>query len=251
MENKDNDSVMTGGGSKYNKNTYIGYFKEKNGGIKIVPGEMDNKIISKRNKILSHLEKVLFGGKRLKEKNIEKYFKALGGKYIRNDICINSKNCKNGKSVSINGADKLLKIASKQNYNMNTVLNKFKGSAPVLYEKLENKISGGKQVINYNTSNRSVSPARRVSPNRGGHNPAINYNRQVSPHAINYNRPASPNRGGYNPAINYNRPVNPNNYNRRFYGGDAELNKFRMDIGRHQNLSELDKLRNEIELLRK
>jgi len=41
------------GGAIYNKDTYIGYLKVKKGGMKVVQGEIDNKIISKRNKILN------------------------------------------------------------------------------------------------------------------------------------------------------------------------------------------------------
>ena len=41
---------------KYNKDTYIGYLKMKNGGMKIIPGENDNNIVARRDKILKHLE---------------------------------------------------------------------------------------------------------------------------------------------------------------------------------------------------
>ena len=130
---------------KYNKETYIGHFKLKNGGMKIIDDSTDKKILKNRNKILKHLEKVLTGGKSLKDKNIEKYFKALDGKYIRNDICTSgdSRGCKKGQNIVIGGAHKLLKLAAKKDFDLEKVLNKFKGSAPTLYEKLENKISGG------------------------------------------------------------------------------------------------------------
>jgi len=130
---------------KYNKDTYIGHFKLKNGGMKIIDDSTDKKILKNRNKILKHLEKVLTGGKSLKDKNIEKYFKALDGKYIRNEICTSgeSRGCKKGQNVVIGGAHKLLKLAAKNNLDLEKVLNKFKGSAPTLYKKLENKISGG------------------------------------------------------------------------------------------------------------
>jgi hypothetical protein len=109
----DTTENMTGGAT-YNNDTYIGYLKLKNGGMKVIPGDMDNQIIQKRNNILSKLEKVLSGGDKLKEKNIEKYFKALGGKYIRNDMCIsgNTAACKKGKQASIGGANKLMELAS-------------------------------------------------------------------------------------------------------------------------------------------
>ena len=139
-------SEFVGGESKYNSDTYIGYLKMKNGGMKIVPGHDDVKIINKRDQILNHLEKVLTGEKRLKEKNIKKYFKALGGKYIRNDMCISgdSTNCNSGQKVSIGGAHKLLKLAKKKDMNMDDILNIFKGSAPVLYSKFDDNIKGGK-----------------------------------------------------------------------------------------------------------
>lgn len=130
--------------TEYNKDTYIGYLKMKRGGMKIIPGDKDEKIINKRNKILNHLEKVLSGGKKLKEKYIGSYFKALGGKYVRNDMCTgaDNKNCNNGKLISLGGAHKLLKLAARKNFPMDEILTKFKGSAPSLYESLENKISG-------------------------------------------------------------------------------------------------------------
>ena len=43
---------------KLNPNLYVGNIKSKNGEIKILPGDKDNNIISKRNKILKHLNKV-------------------------------------------------------------------------------------------------------------------------------------------------------------------------------------------------
>ena len=136
---------MSSSSEKSNNDTYIGYIKMKKGGMKIISGDKDDKIISVRNKILSHLNKVFSGGKRLKEKNIKKYFKALGGKYVRNDICSsgNNSNCKGGKKISIEGAHKLLKLISKKNLPIENALEIFKGSAPQLYKKLENKLSGG------------------------------------------------------------------------------------------------------------
>jgi hypothetical protein len=147
------------GGSKYNKDTYIGYIKEKNGGMKVIPGDVDNKIIEKRDKILGHLNLVLSGGKRLKEKNIKKYFQALGGKYIRNDICISgdNSNCKNGRNVAIGGAHKLLKLVAKKKLPVDQALQTFKGSAPKLYEKLETKIKGGYKAYNYDSDGGSSS----------------------------------------------------------------------------------------------
>jgi hypothetical protein len=143
---------LFGGGE--NKKTYIGYVKVKDGDIKIIPGEKDNRIIHKRNKILNHLNAVLSGGKRLKEENIKKYFSALGGKYERNNICSsgNKSNCKGGKNVSVEGAHKLLKLISKKNLPVDSALNVFRGSAPKLYEKLETKIKGGYNAIMYDSN---------------------------------------------------------------------------------------------------
>ena len=137
---------MSSSSSSENNKTYIGYIKSKDGGIKIIPGQKDDNILAKRNKILNHLEVVLSGGKSLKEKNIPKYFKALGGKYIRNDMCIgnNSNDCRNGQKVSIGGAHKLLKLAKKKDMSMNHILDNFKESAPILYKKFESNIEGGK-----------------------------------------------------------------------------------------------------------
>jgi hypothetical protein len=47
----DTTENMTGGTS-YSKDTYIGYLKLKNGGMKVIPGDMDKQIIQKRNNIL-------------------------------------------------------------------------------------------------------------------------------------------------------------------------------------------------------
>jgi hypothetical protein len=137
------------------KDAYIGHVKVKNGNIKIIPGGKDVRILETRDKILGHLHKVLSGGKRLKEKNITKYFKALGGKYIRNDLCItgDNSNCKGGRNVSVDGAHKLLKLINKKNLPINSALETFKGSAPELYEKLETKIKGGYKAIGYKSEN--------------------------------------------------------------------------------------------------
>lgn len=136
--------------SESNNKSYIGHIKTKDGGIKLIPGNRDNEIIQKRDKILKHLEVVLSGDKYLKEKNIPKYFKALGGKYIRNDMCIggNSNDCRNGQKVSIGGAHKLLKLSKKEELSMDNILNIFKESAPVLYKKFEPNIEGGKYTNN-------------------------------------------------------------------------------------------------------
>jgi hypothetical protein len=167
----DTANNLLGGGSsdseKYNKDTYIGFLKMKNGGMKIIPGDKDEKILATRNKILGHLDKVLSGGKDLKEKNIEKYFKALGGKFVRNDMCISgdNSNCKGGKNVSVAGAHKLLKLISKKNLPVDTALETFKGSAPELYEKLETKIKGGYKAVAYDDSDSDSDSVRGSDSN--------------------------------------------------------------------------------------
>ena len=200
---------------KYNKSTYIGYLKLKKGGMKIVPGHKDDLIINRRNDILNHLELVFEGKKKLKEKNISKYFKALGGKYIRNDICTTSDkgNCKRGRNISIGGADKLLRLAGKNKFSMENVLSTFKGSAPSLYEKLESKLTGSR--------NHRISDARNL--------------RISDPRMSDPRMSRMP---------NLERPV----YNYMQDGGDA-LEKFRVEIGRSGDI-ELNKLRKEINKIR-
>jgi hypothetical protein len=130
------------GGGKYDTSTYIGYLKIKNDAMKIIPGKIDNKIIKNRDNILNHLNNVLSGGKELKEKNIETYFRALGGKYIRNDMCLSGNNdkCQSGKKVSMVGAQRLIEVVN----NKYDIDDKFKVNAPVLYSRIyNNKIKKG------------------------------------------------------------------------------------------------------------
>jgi hypothetical protein len=98
---------------KYDKNTYIGYLKLMNGGMKIIPGEIDSKIIKNRDKILEHLHLVFSGGKNLKEKNLEKYFKALGGKYMRQKLD-KSNNINGGSHQVLYNTNKLIELAVKK-----------------------------------------------------------------------------------------------------------------------------------------
>jgi len=217
------------GGATYNKDTYIGYLKLKKGGMKVIPGDMDDNIIQKRNNILMKLEKVLSGGKSLKEKNLEKYFKALGGKYIRNDICISGdlSNCKKGKKVSLGGANKLMNIASNK-FSSSVIESTFKGAAPVLYQKYNKSYGGNKH--------KKLESESDSDGYNGGNN---NGNR--------YSESESYNRGG-------NRSYEPEPYNSdpymyrgEMYGGDLE--QLRIDIGR-SNDHELNLLREEIRQLR-
>jgi hypothetical protein len=80
-------------------------------------------------KILNHLDLVLSNQKNLKEKNIHKYYKALGGNY------------KIDSDKTIHDSYKLFKLGVKNNFNVNTLVYKLKGSAPNLYDKLEKKIT--------------------------------------------------------------------------------------------------------------
>jgi hypothetical protein len=135
--------------SNYNKNTYIGYLKLQNGGIKVIPGDRDNKIIGNRDKVLTHLTDVFSGGQKLKEKNIEKYFKALEGKYVRGKMNLPD-TVKGGSEQIVKDAHKLIKLSLNKNLPIETVLNKFKGSGPKLYSKLESII--GSKIQSKNSS---------------------------------------------------------------------------------------------------
>ena len=213
--------------SESSNKTYIGHVKSKNGGIKIIPGEKDVKILKKRDKILNHLEAVLSGGKSLKEKNISKYFKALGGKYIRNDMCIgkDSNDCRSGQKVSIGGAHKLLKLSKKKDLEMNNVLDTFKESAPVLYKKFESRIEGGKY------SNFESRPEN------------------------NNSRPDSRIDGGrYSNDYDYEPRYNGRPYYNDMRGGSgtevAELSKLRVELEKNDDDNQLNQLINEINLIR-
>jgi hypothetical protein len=265
----DTTEDMLGGGS-YNKDTYIGHLKMKRGGMKVIPGEIDDHILAKRDNLLDKLGDVIYGGDDLQEKNLERYFKALGGKYIRNDMCLSGdkSSCKKAKKLSIGGAMRLMEIGAKK-ISPNVLDQTFKGAAPVLYEKYKNNITKninrgnnmvdhnpniGNQPVNYNPGNNMVD--NRMNNNVGGHN-AIDYN-TVEP---NYNR------GGYDPR----GPGNYNPYYNNMQGGSinnlsetsqTNLENFRLDIGRYQYFSggsnegvyytdiELNKLRDEIDLIR-
>jgi len=80
-------------------------------------------------KILNHLDLVLSNQKKLKEKNIHRYYRALGGNY------------KIDSDKTIHNSYKLFKLGIKNNINVDTLVNKLKGSAPKLYDKLEEKIT--------------------------------------------------------------------------------------------------------------
>jgi hypothetical protein len=148
-----------------NKNTYIGYLKVKNGGIKIIPGEKDNKIISNRDKILNHLNLVLSGGTKLKEKYIEKYFKALEGKYVRGNI----NNIHGGSEQIFKDTDKLIKLTLKRNIPIQNTLNLLKGSGSELYSKLESRLHNKYGGINNSRYSGGVrySESDRYSGGRG------------------------------------------------------------------------------------
>jgi hypothetical protein len=239
-----------------NSNKYIGNIKSKGDKIKIIPGEKDDRIISKRNKILGHLDKVLSGGKRLKEEYIPTYFEALGGKYIRNDICVSGDKslCKGGKVASINGAHKLLKLVSKKNLPVDNALTSFKGSASKLYEKLENKIIGGFNTISYDDN--SVNGGKEYNNNQeivserlSERSTGRNYHERPVGGRDYYERPDERSLGGRD---YYERPdersvggrdyYEPNYYPNEMHGG--QLGEFRNEIGR--NFETILNLRNDI-----
>ena len=83
---------------------------------------------SNSNPALNHLELVLSKKKKLKEKNLGKYYRALGGNY------------KIDYNKSLHDSYKLFKLGVKNNINVHNLVNKFKGSAPKLYSKLERRI---------------------------------------------------------------------------------------------------------------
>jgi hypothetical protein len=123
------------GGAEYNKDTYIGHLKLKNGGMKIVKGDDDDRIKKERNIVLEHLHKSLNGGK-IDADNLPTYYKALEGGYIRNLICpTDSKTCSNFIDNNKMAAYKLSKNALKNGY-ANT-LKTFKQNAPKLYKNLK------------------------------------------------------------------------------------------------------------------
>jgi hypothetical protein len=123
------------GGAEYNKDTYIGHLKLKNGGMKIVKSGDDNRIKKERNNVLEHLHKSLNGGK-IDGGNLPTYYKALEGGYIRNLICpTDSKTCSNFIDNNKMAAYKLSKNALKNGY-ANT-LKTFKENAPKLYKNLK------------------------------------------------------------------------------------------------------------------
>jgi hypothetical protein len=80
------------------------------------------------NPALNHLDLVLSQKKKLKEKNIGKYYRALGGNY------------KIDYNKSLHDSYKLFKLGVKNNIDVNKLVQKFKGSAPKLYSKLERRI---------------------------------------------------------------------------------------------------------------
>jgi DNA-binding transcriptional ArsR family regulator len=123
------------GGAEYNKDTFIGHLKIKKGGMKIIKGEEDNNIKKERNIVLEHLHKSLKGGE-LDHNNLELYYKALEGGYIRNLMCpTNSSTCSNFIKNNNMAAYKLSKHALKAG-NFNT-LKTFKYNAPKLYNNLK------------------------------------------------------------------------------------------------------------------
>ena len=121
----------------YNKNTYIGHLKIKNGGMKIIKDEHDKLIGKERNIVLKHLHDSLKGGN-LDHTNIELYYKALEGGFIRALMCPGNNNdatCELANYNNEKSAYKLSKHALKGG-NLK-VLKTFKHNAPKLYQHLK------------------------------------------------------------------------------------------------------------------
>ena len=125
------------GGAEYNKETYIGHLKLKHGGMKIIRDAHDKQIGKERNVVLKHLHETLKGGN-LDHNNIDLYYKALEGGFIRALICPghnNSATCQKANYHNQKSAYKLSKHALKGGNH--TVLKTFKTSAPKLYQHLK------------------------------------------------------------------------------------------------------------------
>jgi hypothetical protein len=90
--------------------------------------EFFNLFGTSKNSTLNHLDLVLSKQKKLREKNLGKYYRALGGNY------------KIDSDKSLNDSYRLFKLGVKNNIDVNKLVQKFKGSAPKLYSKLERKI---------------------------------------------------------------------------------------------------------------
>jgi hypothetical protein len=133
-----NDIYPSLGG--YNKDTYIGYLKLKNGGMKIVEGDEDNKIIEERNTILKHLVETINKTLPLMNEYLILYAKALEGKYIRNHICKldNNDDCKNEIETVKKISKKLIKKALQ--LKMYNILSIYKEHAPKLTNAMQKKI---------------------------------------------------------------------------------------------------------------
>jgi len=137
--------------NNYDKSTYIGYLHIQNGGIKIIHGKEDRKIIKTRNFIL----KELIGGLREKELPINRlpeYFSALEGKYVRNKMC------GSGNSECLEAKRRVKKVTEKtikggMKLYGDKVKNILEINAPLLYKKFEKrfKVKGGFQTIECRT----------------------------------------------------------------------------------------------------
>jgi hypothetical protein len=131
------------GGAEYNDSTYIGFLKIKDGGVKVVQGGEDNKIIKSRDYVLKELS----GG--LKKNTLPltrfpEYFSALEGKYVRNVMCgSGSSGCVEARKRVKKITEQTIKGGMKQ-YG-DKVKNVFEINAPILYKKLKHnfKYRGG------------------------------------------------------------------------------------------------------------
>jgi hypothetical protein len=129
------------GGAEHNDSTYIGFLKIKNGGIKIIKGGIDTKIIKSRDYVLKELS----GGLKRNELPISRfpeYFSALEGKYVRNVMC------GSGRDTCIDARKRVKKITEKvikggMKLYGDKVKHMFEINAPILYKKFEHNFKRG------------------------------------------------------------------------------------------------------------
>jgi hypothetical protein len=127
-----------GGASKsvYHGGTYTGYLKVKNGGMKIIRGDKDNKINEERELIIDYLKDIIAKKEQLNVDDIpiDIFYKALEGKYIRNLMCSNDDEdiCDAKINSVLSKAYKLTKIGIKTFIITN--LDVFKQNAPQIYK---------------------------------------------------------------------------------------------------------------------
>jgi hypothetical protein len=258
------------GGAEYNKNTYIGHLKIKKGGMKIIRDHHDKLIGKERNLVLQHLHSSLTGGK-LDINNIQLYYKALEGGFIRALMCpahTSKQNCELANKHHEMAAYKLSKNALKGG-NFHT-LKTFKTNAPKLYQhlkgdgkikrlkykrdKYQNKLSDGGSVKSDSSLSTHLSRLRNTVGTRnlneyGGDVSRSEQDRffaqQINARRNELKKLGLVNQGkvrklssSSNPSENYNRrfitprpPSPPRVYN-NIVGGRDPLHELKMELGR-------------------